>query len=79
MITLADGRVLACEKQDYEGFHTRPMPWPMIVRKFDQLSVPHTDPSLRAAIVEAVTALETVPVSKLTELLSKARRNEPTG
>ena len=32
-ITLADGRVLAREKQDYEGFHTRPMPWPMVVRQ----------------------------------------------
>jgi 2-methylcitrate dehydratase len=78
-ITLADGRVLDREKQDYEGFHTRPMPWPMIVQKFDQLSAPYIDPSLRAAIVEAVTVLETISISKLSELLSKARRKEPTG
>ncbi len=78
-ITLADGRVLAREKQDYEGFHTRPMPWPMIVRKFDRLSAPFADPSLRAAIVEAVTVLETIRISKLSELLSKARGKEPTG
>ena len=34
-------------KARLRGIHTRPMPWPMIVRKFDRLSAPFADPSLR--------------------------------
>jgi 2-methylcitrate dehydratase len=75
-ITLADGRVLAREKQDYEGFHTRPMPWLGIAGKFERLTAPCADPSLRAAIVQAVADLETIPISKLTQLLSKVQRNQ---
>ena len=46
-ITLSDGRSWVKEQQDYEGYHTRPMPWEAIVRKFDELSAPHADPGLR--------------------------------
>ena len=51
------------------------MPWEAIVRKFDGLSAPHADAGLRAAIVQAVADLETIPVSQLTGLLSAARRS----
>ncbi len=78
-ITLADGRAWDREKQDYEGYHTRPMSWESIVGKFDKLSAPHADASLRAAIVQAVADLETIPVSQLTRLLSAARRRRPVG
>jgi 2-methylcitrate dehydratase len=78
-ITLADGRALVKEKQDYEGYHTRPMSWEAIVRKFDELSAPHADASLRAAIVQVVADLEKIPVSELTGLLSAARRSRPAG
>jgi 2-methylcitrate dehydratase len=78
-ITLADGRALLKEKQDYEGYHTRPMSWEAIVRKFNELGAPHADASLRAAIVQAVADLETIPVAELTGLLSAARRSRPTG
>ncbi len=78
-ITLADGRVWVREKRDYEGYHTRPMSWEAIVRKFDDLSAPHAEASLRAAIVEVVADLEAVPISQLTGLLAAARRNRLTG
>jgi 2-methylcitrate dehydratase len=74
-ITLADGRSWVQERQDYEGYHTQPMPWEAIVRKFDGLSAPHADAGLRAAIVQAVADLETIPVSQLTGLLAAARRS----
>ena len=33
-LTLRDGRRVAEEKQDYEGFRTRPMSWETVVKKF---------------------------------------------
>jgi 2-methylcitrate dehydratase len=78
-ITLADGRSLVREKEDYEGYHTRPMPWEAIVRKFDELSAPHADASLRAAIVQAVAGLETIPIAQLTGLLAAVRHGGAVG
>ncbi len=37
-ITLKDGRQLSVEKQDYEGFYTRPMSWKQAVAKFERLA-----------------------------------------
>jgi 2-methylcitrate dehydratase len=74
-VSLADGRRLVKEKQDYEGFHTRPMGWESVVHKFEQLSAAHTDAALRRDIVEAVARLETLPVTDLTQLLAKVREN----
>lgn len=68
-ITLKDGRELSIEKQDYEGFYTRPMSWEKAVAKFERLATPFTDATQRAAIVETVAHLETKEVAQLTELL----------
>src|SRR3989440_8765075 len=57
-ITLKDGRTLAIEKQDYEGFYTRPMSWEQAVAKFERLAGPFTGTAQRAAIIEIVTHLE---------------------
>src|SRR2546421_11930778 len=57
-ITLNDGRTLAIEKQDYEGFYTRPMSWEKTVAKFEYLAGPFTGTAQRAAIIEIVTHLE---------------------
>ncbi len=68
-ITLKDGRELSIEKQDYEGFSTRPMSWEKAVAKFERLAAPYTDAAQRAAILETVAHLETKEVAQLTELL----------
>lgn len=68
-ITLKDGRVLSREKQDYEGFHARPMSWEKAVAKFEHLASPYTLPAQREAIVEAVAHLEKKEVEQLTALL----------
>ncbi len=68
-----DGRRLVREKRDYEGFHTRPMPWPRVVEKFEQLSAPYTDSGLRRAIVDAVRHLESLAVADLVGLLAQVR------
>ena len=68
-ITLKDGRTLSIEKQDYEGFYTRPMSWEKAVAKFERLATPYADAAQRDAIVETVAHLETKEVEQLTGLL----------
>lgn len=68
-ITLRDGRTMNIEKQDYEGFYTRPMSWEQAAAKFERLAAPYTTASQRQAIEEAVTHLETKTVEQLTALL----------
>jgi len=68
-ITLKDGQTLDIEKQDYEGFYTRPMSWEKATAKFERLAATYTDATQRAAIVETVAHLETKEVKQLTEVL----------
>ncbi len=68
-IKLKDGRTLAIEKQDYEGFYTRPMSWEKAVAKFECLAGPFTGIAQRTTIIELVAHLETKEVAQLTEVL----------
>ena len=70
-ITLNNGQVLTKEKQDYEGFLTRPMGWDTITKKFEQLSQARISPQLQREIEEAVANLDNIQVSELTSLLGK--------
>ena len=72
-VALKDGRTLVKEKRDYVGFHTNPMPWDAVVQKFELLSSPYTDASLRREIVQAVEAVEAIQVSDLTAVLARVR------
>ena len=72
-LTLRNGRRVVKEKRDYEGFRTRPMSWETAVKKFEKLVTPYTDRSLRQGIIGAVSHLESIQVSDLTELLGKVR------
>jgi 2-methylcitrate dehydratase len=68
-ITLKDGRTLAIEKQDYEGFSTRPMSWEKAIAKFERLAGPFTSTAQRMAIIDMVSNLEKKEVTQLTEVL----------
>ncbi len=76
-VELRDGRRLAKEKEDYEGFHTRPMAWDTVLQKFEQLSAPYADAHLRRAIVDAVAGLEEIEVAELTRLLTRVQLPSP--
>jgi len=78
-ITLHDGQRLVKEKDDYEGFHTRPMGWAAAVQKFEQLSTRYTDAGLRRAIVDAVADLESIQVGDLAQLLADVKRGAIRG
>ena len=71
-ITLKDGQVLSIEKQDYEGFYTRPLSWEQAVAKFERLVAPYADTEQRTAIADVVAHLETKDVRELTGLLGAA-------
>jgi 2-methylcitrate dehydratase len=70
---LHDGRVLIKEKRDYEGFHTNPMRWETVVRKFEVLAEPYADAPLRRQIADAVANLEAISTADLMGLLAKVR------
>jgi len=72
-LILRDGRRVTKEKQDYEGFRTRPMPWENAVEKFEKLTAPYTKQSLCREIIRAVSDLETIPVYDLTKLLAEVK------
>jgi 2-methylcitrate dehydratase len=55
------------EKQDYEGFYTRPLSWEKAEAKFERLAAPYTE-RVAPGHRRAVAHLETKEVEKLTEL-----------
>ena len=69
-IFLRDGQILTKEKRDYEGFHTRPLPWERAVEKFKDLTVFQTGYELGERIIEKVLDIEDIQVRELTELLA---------
>jgi 2-methylcitrate dehydratase len=73
VVHLRDGRTLTKEKQDYEGFHTRPMTWRTVADKFERLSGAFADAALRKEILNAVARLESIQTVDLTELLTQVR------
>jgi 2-methylcitrate dehydratase len=72
-ISLTDGATFTKEKREYEGFHTNPMSWQSVVRKFERLSAPYLDDSLKDSMVDAVSRLEELSVKRFTELLARVQ------
>jgi len=72
-LTLRDGRKVTKEKQDYEGFRTRPMSWERAAEKFEKLTAPYAEQSLCREIIGAVSNLEAIQISDLTKLLAEVK------
>jgi len=70
-IRLHDGRDYNCEKDDYEGFFTRPMAWDDVVVKFLALTEERMPRTLAARIVDRIEFLETLGTRDLTTLLTQ--------
>jgi 2-methylcitrate dehydratase len=64
-VYLRGGGVLAAEKSDYEGWHSRPMRWASVAAKFELLAGGRRD------VVDAVARLEDLAVEDLTALLGR--------
>lgn len=74
-IHLRDGRILSMEKNDYQGFTTRPATWNDAIRKFERLSAAHTTSCLRSRVIETVDTLERKAVRDLTASLAQIAAN----
>jgi 2-methylcitrate dehydratase len=72
-VFLRDGTTLVLEKRDYQGFTTNPLRWEQAVEKFERLSSPHTDASVRRELKDLVSGLESATVQELTRLLAEVR------
>ncbi len=72
-VRLYDGRVLVKEKEDYEGFYTRPMSWERVIRKFESLCAPYLKRSQCREVEEAIFKLESIRVADLAKLLEKVQ------
>jgi 2-methylcitrate dehydratase len=75
-VFLQNGNTLVKSKNDYEGFHTRPMSWETETRKFEQLCSGCADERLQKEIESAVSELDHIEVRELINLLSKVNNNE---
>jgi 2-methylcitrate dehydratase len=72
-VHLKNGEKHSIEKRDYEGFHTRPMSWETITRKFEGLAEPYTSTELREQIVEVTQNFEKHSVGVLMKLLEEVK------
>src|SRR5699024_3308699 len=59
------------EKNDYEGFHTRPMSWETVISKFEGLAEPYATDDVQKQIVDMVQNFEQHSVNELMKLLSE--------
>jgi 2-methylcitrate dehydratase len=73
-IHLKNGQSVTTEKNSYEGFFTRPMPWDLVVEKFNSLCRPFSSLQLRSEIIEAVNSLDRIRVRELMRLLARVGR-----
>jgi 2-methylcitrate dehydratase len=70
-IGLRGGESMSVEKQDYEGYPTRPMRWDTVVQKFHRLTEASLARERREEIVSAVGSLESIRTRDLVELIGR--------
>jgi 2-methylcitrate dehydratase len=68
-IKLKSGQEYSCEKEDHEGFFTKPFSWQKTIEKFNRLSSDLIDKSQQYQIVETVKNLDQVNMSSLLQLI----------
>jgi 2-methylcitrate dehydratase len=74
-IKMKDGEEYALEKEDYYGFHTRPMSWTDVKKKFKRLSGENADKELQQQIIDVITHLQKHKVKDLVRLIARAGKN----
>lgn len=70
-VYLKSGEKHQIEKNDYEGFHTRPMSWETVISKFEGLAEPYATDDVQKQIVDMVQNFEQHSVNELMKLLSE--------
>lgn len=70
-VRLSNGSVLDGDKDDYEGFLTRPLGWEAVAEKLERLADRYVGGDVQAEILEAVRRLDEIDVSDLTEIVAR--------
>lgn len=70
-IVLADGRKLEKKKEDFHGFHTRPMQWEDVIGKFRRLSSGCITEEQQTRLIDQVQNLEMQDMSAFSRQLSE--------
>jgi len=69
-IVLKNGEKLTCEKDDYPGFHTRPLTWEDVIEKFRLLASDVIPGDQQEKVINIVQELDTHSMEDLVDLLS---------
>jgi 2-methylcitrate dehydratase len=75
-IKMKSGEEYALEKEDYYGFHTRPMSWTDVKKKLRRLSNENADKELQQEIINTISNFQKYKVKDLVRLISKAGKNK---
>jgi 2-methylcitrate dehydratase len=75
-IKMKSGEEYSLEKEDYYGFHTRPMSWADVKKKFKRLSQENADKELQQQIIDTITNLEKHKVKDLIKLITRAGKDK---
>jgi 2-methylcitrate dehydratase len=70
-IHLENGKVYSLEKQDYYGFHTRPLSWQDVEKKFKRLSAASIDKDLQNEVIDIIKYLEHHQISDLLDRINR--------
>jgi len=74
-IKMKNGKEYSLEKEDYYGFHRRPMSWADVKKKFRRLSRENADKELQQQIMDVISNLQKHKMKDLVKLLVKAGNN----
>ena len=68
-VDLSNGEKLECEVSDYPGFHTNPLSWEEVIKKFRRLSSATATERQQDQLIEVVQNLENTSSRSLIDLL----------
>lgn len=75
-ITLKNGSKFELKKEDYHGFHSHPLTWTDIEKKFIKLTSPVIDESTQKQIIQIIGDLENNKMEQLLSLLNNIKIEE---
>ena len=75
-IKIKNGEEYSLEKEDYYGFHTRPMSWTDVKKKFKRLSQENADKELQQEIIDVISNLQEHKMKDLIKLITKAGKDK---
>jgi 2-methylcitrate dehydratase len=75
-IEMNNGKTFSIEKEDYKGFHTRPLSWEDVIEKFKRLTYKEIDELTGKKIISVINNLENHSVNELVRLLAGSTSSE---